>query len=101
MKKLIILSILMLTPLTVSAENLSGRFDELVMNENLIILDGHRISANLENTQIYYRGENVGIEGLSEGDDVTLIFNEELNDQGKQELARIIVERTNSPGMDS
>jgi hypothetical protein len=98
---LAILVLASLAQTAVMADTITGKFEYLNRSEGLIVVDGQRISVNMETTRISFEGENVGEEGLKAGDQVTLILGENKGLDGRPSLKHIILVNSRKPGLDS
>jgi len=102
MKRINWLLVLLLCPMSLWAETIEGRLDSVYLNDNTIKVSGVTYTANMEATKVFYRGQFVGEEGLTPGDLVQLVFNDEAPSPGMlRTLQMIILVRGSKQGLDS
>jgi hypothetical protein len=101
MKNVILVILLLAFPSLLMAETINGRLDDVYRSGNTITVDGVNYQVNMDATKIYHGRNQIGEEDLSQGDEVTLVFSDEVNEQQQRVLTAIILVRGRKQGLDS
>lgn len=100
-RTLSILVIVFMAQSAVMAETITGKLEMLNRSAGLIVIDGQKIKANMDETRISFEGESVGEENLERGDEVTLIFSDSTEPGQRTNLIHIILVNSSRSGLES
>lgn len=100
MKKMLVL-FLLLYPGWLMAETVTGKIDEVYLNDNTLVVSGVTYEAKMEATIVIHGRSIVGEESLMPGDEVSLIFTADPAGGKIPILTAIILLQGGKDGLDS
>ncbi len=96
----ILLTCLLTLPLLASAANVRGTLNSYSIKGKVLVVNGTEYTVDIENLNITYNGAYYGTDGLKQGIQVQLYFNENETGDGGATISRLEI-LTKRPDMES
>lgn len=93
--------LLLLCSSPLMAETIEGKLGEFYFNGDTITLNGKAIKCNMEATRVFYSGQYIGEEDLTVGDEVQLVFSDDIKAGELKKLEFIILLKGRKQGLES